>query len=54
MVIMSNISDYLLTSPAAGIKIVIHSQDVYPFPNVDGYDGGVGKELRIDVSPVCV
>lgn len=52
MVVMSNVTDYLYTSPAAGIKIVIHSQDVYPFPNIDGYDGGVGQELRINVEPV--
>uniref|UniRef100_A0A914DU34 Uncharacterized protein n=1 Tax=Acrobeloides nanus TaxID=290746 RepID=A0A914DU34_9BILA len=37
MLVMSEVSDYLTSTSEAGIKITLHPQDCYPYPNVEGY-----------------
>uniref|UniRef100_A0A914DME5 Uncharacterized protein n=1 Tax=Acrobeloides nanus TaxID=290746 RepID=A0A914DME5_9BILA len=50
MLVMSEVSDYLTSTSEAGIKITLHPQDCYPYPNVEGYKFGVGVMAGIYVS----
>ena len=54
MLVMSEVSDYLTSTSEAGIKITLHPQDCYPYPNVEGYKFGVGVMGGIYVSYVRV
>ena len=54
MVVISNSSEYLATSSEQGIKVVVHDQQDFPFPNVDGYMSGVGRQLGVVVTLVSV
>uniref|UniRef100_A0AC35F0S4 Uncharacterized protein n=1 Tax=Panagrolaimus sp. PS1159 TaxID=55785 RepID=A0AC35F0S4_9BILA len=50
MVVISDINEYMATSSEQGIKIVVHPQDEYPFPNADGYRSAIGKEVDLRVT----
>lgn len=52
MVVLSDINEYMATSSEQGIKIVVHPQDEYPFPNADGYRSAIGKEVDLRVTYV--
>lgn len=52
MVVVSNSSEYLMTSSMQGIKVVVHTQQVYPFPNVEGYMSSVGRQMGLVVTYV--
>lgn len=54
MLVMSDIVEYLSTSSSQGIKVVLHPQDVYPFPNVDGFKSPTGKLMSLKLNMVCL
>jgi hypothetical protein len=41
MVLFTNPVTYLNSTESKGFKIVVHSQDYTPFPNTEGYFGGI-------------
>ncbi len=42
MLVYSNVSDYLPTSEAVGVRVCIHSPTTVPFPEAFGYSAPVG------------
>lgn len=37
VVLNTNVSDYLLTSDVAGMRVMVHDQGEWPFPDIFGY-----------------
>ncbi|KAH7708924.1 Degenerin unc-8 [Aphelenchoides avenae] len=50
MTIISNSSEALPASSEEGVKIVVHSQDTSPFPNVEGYRSPVGQAVSLQLT----
>ncbi|KAH7694800.1 CRE-DEL-1 protein, partial [Aphelenchoides avenae] len=50
MVIMSNTTESLPSTSELGVKIVIHNQDVAPFPNVEGLRTPVGQMASLQLT----
>ncbi|KAH7706065.1 degenerin unc-8, partial [Aphelenchoides avenae] len=50
MVIMSNTTESLPSTSEQGVKIVVHSQDVAAFPNVEGLMGSVGQMVSLKLT----
>ncbi|KAE9553208.1 hypothetical protein FO519_003558, partial [Halicephalobus sp. NKZ332] len=50
LLILADIGEYISTSSEQGIKIVLHPQDVYPFPNTGGFKSPVGKLMDVRVT----
>ncbi|CAD5228066.1 unnamed protein product [Bursaphelenchus okinawaensis] len=46
----TNVSEYLLTSDTAGMSILIHDQDEFPFPDIFGYTIQIGTATSIGVT----
>ena len=40
-------------SQAAGVKVVVHQQGQFPFPNEEGYFASPGHSTAIGLSKVC-
>lgn len=54
MTIISNSSEELPVSSEQGVKIVVHNQDIMPFPNVEGYRSPVGQSVSLQLTRVCL
>ena len=54
MIVISDDTEYLATSSEQGIKIVVHYQEQFPFPNVDGYRSATGKAIDLRVTYVKI
>ncbi|KAH7714739.1 degenerin unc-8 [Aphelenchoides avenae] len=50
MTIVSNSTESLLSSSEEGVKIVVHSQNITPFPNVEGLKSSVGRSVSLPVT----
>lgn len=50
VIFKTNITEYLLTSDTAGMKILIHDQSEYPFPDIFGYSVQAGTATSIGVT----
>ncbi|KAH7707552.1 degenerin unc-8 [Aphelenchoides avenae] len=50
MTVISNSSEALPASSEEGVKIVVHNQDIAPFPNVEGYRGSVGQAVSLQLT----
>ncbi|KFD67677.1 hypothetical protein M514_08530 [Trichuris suis] len=42
LVVYVDVDDYLPTTKASGVRLVVHSQDEYPFPDTNGYNAPTG------------
>ncbi|KAH7719455.1 Protein DEL-4, partial [Aphelenchoides avenae] len=49
LIIRTNSSDNLITSDQAGVRVMIHDQQQYPFPDIAGYNIHVGRATSIGV-----
>ena len=59
-----NISEYLPTTEATGIKLTIHEKTAFPFPDTFGYNAPVGyqssfgirmvREVVLEVLSLCL
>lgn len=47
-----NATDYLPTTEATGVRIAIHGQDEYPFPDTFGYSAPTGAVSSFGLSMV--
>lgn len=47
MLVLADINQYISPTSEQGIKILLHPQDVYPFPNSDGFKSPVGKLMNL-------
>ncbi|KAH7705956.1 degenerin unc-8 [Aphelenchoides avenae] len=50
MTIISNSTESLPSTSEEGVKIVVHSQDIAPFPNVEGHKSPVGQVAALQVT----
>lgn len=48
-----NISDYLPTTEAAGVRITVHSPSEQPFPDTHGYSAPTGFVSSFAIRLVC-
>lgn len=46
-------SEYTCTSSYAGFKLVIHENNIIPFPDAQGYNIGLGTVTLINIREVC-
>uniref|UniRef100_A0A5S6QZI3 Degenerin mec-10 n=1 Tax=Trichuris muris TaxID=70415 RepID=A0A5S6QZI3_TRIMR len=42
LVVYVDVDDYLPTTKASGVRLVVHSQEEYPFPDTNGYNAPTG------------
>ncbi|KAH7715644.1 degenerin unc-8 [Aphelenchoides avenae] len=49
MIAFSNVSEYLYTSSKAGMRVTLHKQNYAAFPNMEGYNVGIGTYTAIAV-----
>lgn len=49
-----NITEYLPTTEATGIKLTIHDKTAFPFPDTFGYNAPVGYQSSFAVKMVCL
>lgn len=54
MTIVSNSSEALPASSEEGVKIVVHSQEITPFPNVEGYRSPIGQAASLQLTRVSL
>ncbi|KAH7699497.1 degenerin mec-4, partial [Aphelenchoides avenae] len=54
MIVVSNASEYLMTSSLQGVKIVVHPQETHRFPNGQGYMASVGQQKGFIVTMGCL
>ncbi len=54
MLVYSNVSDYLPTTEAVGVRISVHSPSVVPFPDAFGYSAPVGTVTSFGIKLVKV
>lgn len=54
MEIVSDFDEYLSTTSEQGVKVVLHSQNVHPFPNADGFKSSVRKNMDLRINYVCI
>lgn len=52
MTIIANSSEQLPSSIESGVKVVVHDQDLAPFPNVEGYKSPTGQIVSLIVTYV--
>ena len=45
--------DYLLTTSASGVRVIVHDSKVMPFPEDEGFSVAPGQLANIGVKMVC-
>lgn len=54
MLLVTPQSDYLPMISSAGVRVAVHAQNDYPFPDAFGYDAPTGRTTSFGVSYLTV
>jgi hypothetical protein len=54
LVLKTNVSEFIATSDATGMRVMVHDQKEFPFPDIFGYNVQVGRATQMGVSYVSL
>lgn len=52
LVLKTNVSEFIATSDTAGMRVLVHDQNEFPFPDIYGYNVPAGRSTSMGVTYV--